>query len=475
MRRIFGEWKPDQPAHLYEGLDTADGCLPIENGYAPLPSFSAAIGGELEAPCLGAVAYRPNEETFIFAADATDIYRYNGEEFSSLINGLNNSAAAGVRFCVYNGLMLATNGEDPIQRFDPENPTLFEDLDASTPKARFMAVVRGFVVAGYTAGNGLRLAWSDNGDPTEWSPGTGEAGFYLMPGGGNITGVVGGEYGLIFQENRIIRMTYTADDAVWQFDEIATDVGCIAPWSLASYGRLSFFLSNKGLMACDGVSVQAIGSEKVDRTFLSLMDRSYLDMMSAVVDPRSSLYIVAVPSADPASQVFIYHYALQRWTSAPLSTRRMFSAVGLDVTLEQLEDSYGALDDVPETLDSAMFRGGYPLMMLFDGEDRLGALTGPNVAATFVDGRSDLFTDKKSRVRSIRPLSDAENLTVSVAVAQSPADMPTETSFTKRSPAGVYRMRQSGSLTQVKLSIPSGSAWSFAQGYDIDALPGGRA
>ena len=475
MRRVFGEWKPDQPAHLHDGLVTADGCFPILNGYAPLPSFSPAAGGNLGGACIGAAAYRTGGETYIFAADSTDIHRYTGGGFASLIGGLTSAAAVGVRFCVFNKLMLATNGQDPIQKFDPASPGSFTDLGASAPTARFLALVRGFVVAGYADDDGLRLAWSDNGDPAEWTAGTGEAGFYLMPGGGDITGVVGGEYGLIFQESRILRMSYTADDAVWQFDEIATDVGCIAPWSLATYGKLSFFLSNKGLMACDGVTVQAIGSEKVDRTYLSLMDRSYLETISAVVDPRNSLYFLSVPSADPANRVFIYHYALERWTSAPLFSRRFFSALGQDVTLENLDAIFGSIEGIAGSLDSAQFRGGYPLMMLFDDSDRLGALTGANIAATLVDGRNELFGGQHSRIRSVRPLSDAPDAVVSMTVAREPAGTPTETTFTARSAGGFYRMRQSGNLVQVKISMPAGAVWSFVQGYDIEAVPGGRA
>jgi len=475
MRRIFGEWRPDQPAHLNNGLVIADGCVPIANGYAPLPSFTPATAGQLGSPCLGAAAYRTADETYIFAADATNIYRYSATGFSSLIGGLTSSAAAGVRFCPYNRLMLATNGHDGIKRFDPASPGSFAALDASAPTARFLAVVRGFVVAGYASNDSLRLAWSDSGDPAEWEAGAGEAGFYLMPGGGDITGVVGGEYGLVFQENRILRMTYTADDAVWQFDEIATDVGCIAPWSLASYGRLSFFLSNKGLMACDGVSVQAIGSEKIDRTFLALMDRSYLEKISAVVDPRNSLYFIAVPSADPPNRVYIYNYALERWTSAPLPTRRMFPALGEDATLEQIDAIFGDIDQIGGSLDSAMFRGGYPLMMLFDGGNRLGALTGPNVAASFVDGYVEPFPGQVCRIRSVRPLTDSPDPTVAIAVEDGPADVPTERVFATRSQGGFHRLRQSGNLIQIKLSMPAGSAWTYAQGYDVEIAAGGRA
>ena len=475
MRQIWGEWKPDQPEHLQDGLSVADGCVPIANGYAPLSSFSAAVNGTLAAACVGAGGYRTDASTFLFAATATNIYRYTAAGYSSLKSGMTSSTAVGMRFCPYNDLMLMTNGANPIQQFDPASPSATTDLDASAPTARFLAVVRGFVVAGYADDDPLAVAWSDNGDPTTWTPGTGEAGLFLMPSGGDVTGVVGGEYGLIFQENRIVRMTYTADDAIWQFDEIATDVGCVAPWSLATYGKITFFLSTKGLMACDGVSVEAIGSEKVDRTFLDLLDRSYIDNISAVVDPTNSLYLLGIPNSNPTNKVIIYNYALQRFTTASISSERMFSALALGTDIEGLDAIYGNLDAITLSLDSALFRGGYPLVMLFDGSHQLGGLNGANLAATFEDVRRELFEGSRARVRSVRPLTNASTATVTVSGANSLSDDMTATAYTNRTSDGIYRTRESWNLTKVKVEIPAGAAWSYAQGYDIEAVPGGRA
>ncbi|ABQ70795.1 hypothetical protein Swit_4457 [Rhizorhabdus wittichii RW1] len=475
MSVIFGEYKPDQPAHLQDGLLMADGVQAIANGYAPIGQFAAAENGTLGAPCVGAGAYRAAGDVFIFAATAGKIRRYQAPGFTDIKTGLSSTAEIGVRFCPYNDLMLMTNGVDDIQKFDPATPSATSALDASAPTARFMAVVRGFVVAGYTDGDPLRIAWSDNGDPATWTAGTGEAGFQILPSGGDVTGVVGGEYGLIFQENRIVRMSYTADDAVWQFDEIATDVGCIAPWSLATYGKLTFFLSNKGLMACDGVSVSAIGSEKVDRTFLHMVDRSYLSAISAVVDPRNSLYMLSVPSASPANQVLLYNFALQRFTTAPITSQRMFPSLALGMTLEDMDAVYGDLDAVALSLDSALFRGGYPLVMLFDGNGMLGTLSGDNMAATLVDGMREWFPGRRARITGVRPFTDATTATVSILGQNSLGDMPTETAFTARSGGGFYRMRQSWNLSQVKLAIPAGAPWSFVQGYDLEAVAGARA
>ncbi|MES2497120.1 MAG: hypothetical protein V4618_13485 [Pseudomonadota bacterium] len=475
MRQIYGEYKPDQPPHLQDGLQTADGVVPIANGYAPIPQFSAAVNGALGGTCLGAAAYRTNGENFVFAATAGKIRRYTSTGYTDLKTGMFSTAAIGVRFCPYASFMLATNGVDAVQKFDPTSPSSFTDLDASAPTARFLAVVRGFVVAGYADDDSLRVAWSDNGDPTEWTPGTLEAGLYQMPSGGDITGLVGGEYGLVFQENRVLRMTYTADDTIWQFDEIATDVGCIAPWSLATYGKITFFLSTKGLMACDGISVEAIGSEKVDREFLSVLDRTYIENMSAVVDPTRSLYIVAQPSANPTNRAFIYHYGLQRWTTAQIGQQRMFSALAAGASLEDLDAIYGNLDLIPISLDSAAFRGGYPVMMLFDAASALGALSGTPMGANLVDARRELVPGRKSRITSVRPLGDMPSSTLSLSMSDSLSEDGTSTDYTDRTAGGFYRMRQSANFSQVSLSIAAGVSWSYVQGYDIEAFPGGRA
>jgi len=473
-RQIFSEFLPDQPAHLNTGLVTCDGVFPIANGYAPLPQFSAPPNGTLAGPALGAAAYRVGADVFLFAATATNIYRYSTAGYTSVQSGMTTSQGIGMRFAPYNTLMLATNGTDPIKKFDPTSPAAFTNLGGTPPTARFIAVVGGFVVLGYAAGDSLRIAWSDNGIPTTWTPGTGEAGFYQMPAGGDITGIVGGEYGLIFQENRILRMVYTADDTIWQFQEIATDVGCVAPNSIATYGKTTYFLSNKGLMSTDGVSVTPIGAEKVDRTFLALLSRSYIGNMSAVVDPNNSLYIVMLPSAAPPTKAYIYNYLLGKWTTASITTQLLFSALSQGVSLEDLDALYGNLDLIPLSLDDPSFRGGYPLLLLFDGTNRIGSLSGPPMRATFTDAKTEIAQGMKARIRSVRLLSDAPAANLTIAGSNNLADTPVSTTYTVRQRSGVYKTRENWAYAQFTWEIPAGTGYSFAQGFDLDAVAGGR-
>ncbi len=474
-RILFGDWLPDQPPVASEGLSKADGVVAIAGGYAPVAGFAPMKNGTLATRCIGAGGYRPAAASFLFAATTSAIYSYSTSGYGIVASGLAGSLDVGVRFCPYGAFMLATNGTDPIKRFDPASPGAMTNLGGSPPTARYLGVVRGFVVAGYAGGSGLRVAWSDNGNSASWTPGSAsEAGQYDMAGGGDVTGIVGGEYGLVFQEDRILRMTYTADDTVWQFDEIVTNAGCAAPKSLASWGKTSFFWSNRGFMTCDGVSVQAIGDEKVDRTFRSLIDRGYYGAMSATVDPTRALYIVAVPSADPATSVFLYNYAEGRWTTATLTSEYLFSALSLSSSVDDLDTVYPSIDTDGLGLDGAALRGGVPGIMLFDGAHRLGTLSGPPIAATIADAARELAPGARSRIRSIRPLTDAAGTSVTIAGANRPGDAMTETRYPQARANGAFRCRENWNLARVTLSIPAGTRWTYAKGYDADAVAGGR-
>jgi len=476
MRQIFGEYKPDQPAHLNDGVQMADGVYPIANGYAPLPQFAAAGNGTLAAKCLGAAAYRVGGTVYTFAATATNIYKYTSSGYSSLKGSLTTSGAVGVRFCDYNDWMVMTNGTDAVQKFDPgTSTTVTANLGGSPPTGRFIGKVKSYLVLGYASGDPLKMAWSDIGDPEIWS--SGDAGTYFLSGGGDITGFVGGEdYGIILQENRVVRMVPTFDDERFVYQEISKDIGCIAPWSVAPYGKLVFFLSNQGWMATDGYTVDPIGWEKIDRTFLNLFNRTYISNMSAAVDPLKGLLFASVPSANPTSQVFIYSFGLKRWTTAPVTSERIFPALSQSINLDSLDALYpDGLDSIPVSLDSTLFRGGYPLLLLFDGSHQLGTLSGAPMGATLKGPEQEIFGEMKTRMTEVKPMSDAGTVEVTVFGRNDLSETQTAKVFTSRTGRGRYKGRFNYAYSQLQFAIPAGTSWSFCQGADTAEVPGGRA
>lgn len=474
-RYLFGEYVPDLPSHLSNAIAIAENVIPLANGYGPIGQFAPATNGTMAGACKGAAAYRYASETFVFAATTANIYRYMSTGHVSLRSGLTTNTA--MRFCPYGKYMIATNGADPIQRFDPGAPASFAALGGTPPTALYLGVVKGFLIAGFAGGNSLRVQWSDTGNPASWTPGGASlAGQFDMPAGGDITGVVGGEYGLIFQERRIVRMSFTGDDAIWQFDEISTNVGCVAPGSLVTWGRVTFFLSDKGFMRYDGDTgmITPIGDQKTDKTFLSKGQTAYYDGMSAAFDPVNTLYIVTVPSADPAIEQFIYSDTLHRWTTGTAQVERLFASFGLNFTLEDLDSIYSSIDDMGLSLDSPQFKGGRPILMLYDGLHRLGSLSGPNAAASIVDSRREMIPGRRTRLRAVRPITNAASGSVTVYGRASLADADAQTVYATRTGGGVYRVRENWTLIQLGLAIPAGANWTYAQGFDADGVAGGR-
>jgi hypothetical protein len=480
-RILFGSYTPDQPPFLNAqdqgiyGLVSADGCYKIQNGYAPLSQFSAMQNGALGALPIGGGAYRPGGSPYIFVGTATNIYSYTASGFTSLVSGLSTTAGNGLRFCPYSTLMLATNGTDPIKKFDPTSPSSMTTLGGSPPTARFLAVVRGFVMAGYAGGNALRMQWSDTGNPASWTPGGSSlAGTQDMATGGDITGVIGGEYASVLQESRITRWSFTGNTEIWQVDEILSDIGCPLPKSLATVGKVSFFWSNRGFMAFDGTTANPIGTEKVDRYFQALLDRNYFDNISAVIDPTRSLYIITVPSANPPTSALIYNYTLKSWTTAPITSPLMFSALSLSIPLESLDALYGNLDAMTVSLDSNALRGGYPSMMLFNAGNMLGQLSGSPMAATFKDGFKEFVPSRRARIHQVKPITDAQSVSVTVAVTNNLNTAAAETTYASGTSSGIYRTRSLGNYAQTKLTIPAGTQWTYMLGYDASAADGGR-
>mgnify|MGYP003575602471 CR=1 FL=1 len=473
----FGEYLPDQPPHQTDGLVVADGCYPSVNGYRPLGSFAASIDGALPAACLGAASARGADGTvYVFAGTTDELYSFTSSGWGAVGPTPASYSATdliGWRFGQFGSLVLASNSNDEIQKVSIATPGgVFGDLGGSPPKARYMAIVRDFVCLGYVDGDAKKIANSGINDAESWTPGTDEAFETVFAKGGDITGYVGGEYGLIFQENRITRQTYVSGDLIWQFDEISPEIGCIAPWSIVQVGRQVFFLSEQGFMVCDGNSVTPIAVEKVDRTWRSRAIRSRFHTMSAIADPKSTVVMWAVPDGDTPSGIMGYNWTLQRWFTHSQPVERLVGGMSQGVTLEQLGAAYPNLDTVPASLDDPMWRGGDPAIYLFNGSHAYGSLSGISAEATFRTGVKG--SGKRVRGRRLRPITDAGALSVTVYTRDSLAGAETASTYSSIMRGGWMPARFNGGYASFEVKIPAGGQWSFIQGFEEELTSGGR-
>ena len=312
---LFGEWLPDQPG-VSGNVTDAKNCYPVSNGYAPVKSeadYSDAAAQNLLITFAGKFGGATN----LFAAGATQIYKFDSNDASlDALTTSGYSAVEGWDVTQFGGKMILANGQDILQSYDLSSSTYVTDLAAAAPRAKYVTVVRDFVVAANDGTDTNKVYWSDINDETDWTPGAAsQSDFQLVPDGGDITGLAGGEYGLIFLERAIYRMSYTGSPFFFQFDAISRSLGCISNGSIAQYGNLTYFLADDGFYVCDGQSTKPIGVEKVNRWFFeNAIPGEIQTGMSATVDPINKLVIWKFNGTFGGQFLLMYSIDLARWS-----------------------------------------------------------------------------------------------------------------------------------------------------------------
>jgi hypothetical protein len=83
---------------------------------------------------------------------------------------------------------------------------------------------------------------------------------------GEITGLIGGEYGLVFKRNSIYRMSYVGPDVIFRFDLISRSIGTPYGKSIVSVGPDVYFYTDSGFYVMrNGGYPERIGDGKVTK------------------------------------------------------------------------------------------------------------------------------------------------------------------------------------------------------------------
>jgi len=154
-----------------------------------------------------------------------------------------------------------------------------------------VATIKDFLVVGNTNSGAeghipYRVRWSGINAPTAWvASATTQSDAQDLPfDNGDVQRIISGNYGIIFQERAITRMTYVGSPLVFQFDEMESGRGTPSPFSVRKIGDLIFYLGQDGFYVFDGEKSTAIGANKIDRTFWNDVDKTYLNSIVTAVD-----------------------------------------------------------------------------------------------------------------------------------------------------------------------------------------------
>lgn len=470
----FGEWMPDQPS-VSGALTDAKNVISQAIGYGPFPTpvtFSTSDAAENLTSLYA--AKQPDGNTALFAAGTTKIYTVTGVgAITQVKTGMTTGTNDRVRFTQFGKTVITANNAEKLQAWTLGTSTSFANLSATAPIAKYITVVRDFVVVGNTletTQQQYRVRWSALNDETDWTENVNTQSDYQdIPDGGQIVGIRGGEFGLIFLERAIHRMTYVGTPFIFQFDNISRGKGCMVAGSLAQYQGITFFLSDDGFYMCDGQNVTPIGAEKVDRFFLADASDSDYGTMSTAVDPIRKLVIWNYKSVYGTRNLLIYNFKTQRWTYGDAGTDYLAEASTSSVTLEQLDSISASIDALTTSLDSRLYIGG---KYFLGGTYGTRVMTYTGASQTAVISTGDLDIGANSVVTLARPIVDNGSATVAIASRTLLNQGVSFNTAVAASTENRVPLRSAGRYHRLKVT-PTGSNWNNAVSVDVDVVPQG--
>lgn len=479
QRISFGEWLPDQPS-VTGALVKAENVYSRAIGYGGIP-LAVDYTQNASEPLNNVVAGKnPDGSTTIFAGSQTNLYKLDSSDMSlDDVSGATYATPVDQRwrFTQFGNRIIAANGYDKLQGWLLGTSTSWANLAANAPEARYVTVVRDFVVSGHIGTTyPFRVKWSALNDETSWTDSaTTQSDFQEIPDGGSIVGVTGGEFGLILMDRSIYRMTYVGSPLVFQFDNISRNLGCYEANSVIQYQGMTFFLAGDGFYACDGQNVVSIGGEKIDRHFFAEVDEEYLFNMSAAIDPIKNLVIWAYPSKGQGGNVnklLIYNFQTKMWSSGTTDVDRVASSSSPSTTLEGLDVINSSIDALGTSFDSRIWLGG---KLLFAGVrgNKVVTFTGANSTATIQTGELSL-ENRKTAITLVQPIVDNGSCNVAVFSRDLLTTQVVFGSATSADSENRVSLRSMGRYHRLQFN-PTGANWDAIIGADVEIVPmGGR-
>tara|TARA_R110000796_G_scaffold65782_2_gene151816 strand:+ start:26127 stop:27674 length:1548 start_codon:yes stop_codon:yes gene_type:complete len=511
----FGELKPDLPPLLNDGLTRAEGVLPKEIGYKPVPVLTDLTTTAIDARPQGMFSARDPAAvgtTYVFVGDISKLYELSNVSWNDVSGATYTTTAEGRwEFVLWDNLVIATNFADVIQ-VKTLGSGNFAALGGTPPQARHIGIVRDFVVVGNTfdgsdGNKPNRVRWSGIDDETSWTvaPST-QADFQdLQNNGGWIQAIVGGDYGTIFQEFAITRMTYIGSPLVFQFDQIESERGAYAPGGVIPVGDNIAYLSSDGFYVFDGRQSIPIGDGKINDAFFAATgllahNRNYIDRISSANYPNEQILCWSYSSVNADAEgecdiILFYNYSpggKTRWsvlrtndTDAQAgSTNINHFVIGNSLqpgyTLEGLDAVSTSIDALPFSLDSPVWAGQNKSLSAVTDDLQLAlfdSTTNTYYDAFIETGERQLNPHQRTSISMLRPFVDdvLGNANISVALSGRDTELATA-SFSNTvtlNSSGFANVRSNARFHRAYIKITSG--FSSAEGIDvIQSAPVGR-
>ena len=506
----FSQWLPDQVDYKNPGVVTAKNVYPSSGGFtkfeAPAPTgdltTETVMGSALFVKADNTPLIVGGSETRLFTREPGTVTETTG------YTALDTDHVW--RFERYNDMVIAvTPNNVPQYLTDLDTDTSWSALGGSPPNAAVIGRVNDFVVMGDltdidASDTPYRVRWSALNNPNgDWVTDRGELSDYrtLDPKHGRVTGIVGGRFGVVFQERAIWRMTFIGAPKVFDFEEISVDRGCASPDSVVTLGFNTYFLSQDGFYVTNGSSIEAIGSSRVSEWFINEAKQSEYDRVQGAFSwPKQCIMWTFVPTdGSTFTRQIIYSWAEDKWSYAVEAVDYLVKTKVDATTIGDLATQYpggivgvGVINNPdwePQNYTLAAFvvatdTGPYVVsdyvatdyVAEAPGGSEFALFSGAAREATIETGDFQIFPGSNSHVSGILPM--VENATgdtrAAVLSRTKQGAALSASSSTTEGEDGFCPQKTDARFVAARMVIPAGADWDNASAVHIQARKSGN-
>lgn len=451
--------------------------VPTLKGMKAAPSAASISNlGALPAECRGAAVLQKTSGTRkTYAGTQTRIFELSSSTWSTASGTYTGSSENRWCFAQFGDISLATNDSDAIQY---ATATTFTAIPGA-PKARILVSTKDYVVALNTQDATAASTFGDSPDrwwcaafqdPTSWTINatTQATSGRLIGGGGEITAGKAFGDGLVAYKARemFLGIPVAPDPAIFQFDRIPGDQGCVGPEAVDDIGGAHIFVGDDNIWMYDGSRPFSIANDRVRQWFFDNLSSS-LRYRTIVVYERANervwfFYPSTAATGNPDSAL-VYHLASKKWGRANRTIQAAFGYVSGGITWNTFDTIGATWDSLPSIpWDSQSLQSSGRALGIFDASNNLKTMTGAaeNSGLTTGDFGADDYATFVSRIRA-RFQTEPTSATVS--------------GFLKTGAGTALTSAGSGTLAASKFDIRQSGKWhrfafSFVGDMEISAV-----
>ena len=445
----FGPWRPDLPPLGNDGLLTATGVVPDVGSYEPYPQ-PVTVTESISGTCIGAFACLDSAgQARWFAGEADKLWHLNSTSVSISVwtdvsggGGYATTSEEFWSFAQFGDLVFAANFNDDLQVFSMTSAAVFSTVGGQAPRARYLGVVKGFLVAvnvfDADGARPQRVRWSGLEQPTSFTvAAVTQSDFQdlLGPGGWN-QGIVAG-----------LITDLVGPPLVFSFDPVEGVRGSPAPRSIVQSGGFAFYYGEDGFYQFDGVTSTPIGNSKVDDFFAADVDAGKYDRITAVADVQRKLvfwhYVSGVSPTGQPDHILAYNWETAEWSLLVADGERIWRTRRLTAPVGNTE------------------------VGLFSVAHRAQTFTGGAMAATLVTGERQPSPQHRTFITQAWPLLEGGTPIVAIGRRDTQDATVSFETGTQINALGFCPQRVDARYVRYELSLSASASWSRVQGLRI--------